>query len=174
MSVFDNSDTKKQGVSCTCKKVDGFGPIFAYLGQERLGHEARRVQRPLQRRPGGDGPLHGQQRAPDVPRRHRPPAPPRREPRGPWLQVRSGRLRCRGRVPRPAAADPQRLVRGRAPRSPPRLRRRVHPARLDLSDDTGKGGPGPADEMVRPGAVRLCPRHRRSRLPGAPARLGKG
>ena len=34
VSVFDNSDTKKQGVSYTYKKVDGFAPIFAYLGQE--------------------------------------------------------------------------------------------------------------------------------------------
>ena len=34
VSVFDNSDTKKQGVSWTYKKVDGFSPIFAYLGQE--------------------------------------------------------------------------------------------------------------------------------------------
>ena len=34
VSVFDNSDTKKQGVSWTYKKVDGFSPIFAYLGRE--------------------------------------------------------------------------------------------------------------------------------------------
>ena len=34
VSVFDNSHTKKQGVSWTYKKVDGFAPIFAYLGQE--------------------------------------------------------------------------------------------------------------------------------------------
>ena len=34
VSVFDNSDTKKQGVSWTYKKVDGFAPIFACLGQE--------------------------------------------------------------------------------------------------------------------------------------------
>ena len=34
VSVFDNSDTKKQGVSWTYKKVDGFAPIFAYLGAE--------------------------------------------------------------------------------------------------------------------------------------------
>ena len=34
VSVFDNSHTKKQGVSWTYKKVDGFAPIFAYLGEE--------------------------------------------------------------------------------------------------------------------------------------------
>ena len=34
VSVFDNSDTQKQGVSWTYKKVGGFAPIFAYLGQE--------------------------------------------------------------------------------------------------------------------------------------------
>ena len=34
VSVFDNSHTQKQGVSWTYKKVDGFAPIFAYLGQE--------------------------------------------------------------------------------------------------------------------------------------------
>ena len=34
VSVFDNSHTKKQGVAWTYKKVDGFAPIFAYLGQE--------------------------------------------------------------------------------------------------------------------------------------------
>ena len=34
VSAFDDSDTKKEGVSWTCKKVDGFAPIFAYLGQE--------------------------------------------------------------------------------------------------------------------------------------------
>lgn len=34
VSPFDNSRTKKEGVSCTYKKVDGFAPIFAYLGEE--------------------------------------------------------------------------------------------------------------------------------------------
>lgn len=34
VSVFDNSDTKKEGVSWTYKKVDGWSPIFAYLGSE--------------------------------------------------------------------------------------------------------------------------------------------
>jgi len=34
VSPFDNSDTKKEGVSRTYKKVDGYAPIFAYLGQE--------------------------------------------------------------------------------------------------------------------------------------------
>lgn len=34
VSPFDNSGTKKEGVSCTYKKVEGFAPIFAYLGEE--------------------------------------------------------------------------------------------------------------------------------------------
>ena len=34
VSPFDNSDTKKQGVSRTYKGVDGYAPIFAYLGAE--------------------------------------------------------------------------------------------------------------------------------------------
>ena len=34
VSPFDNSDTKKEGVSWTYKKFDGFAPIFAYLGEE--------------------------------------------------------------------------------------------------------------------------------------------
>ncbi|MFC1525470.1 IS1380 family transposase [Candidatus Latescibacterota bacterium] len=34
VSPFDNSNTKKEGVSRTYKKVDGYAPIFAYLGQE--------------------------------------------------------------------------------------------------------------------------------------------
>lgn len=34
VSPFDNSHTKKEGVSWTYKKVDGFAPIFAYLGEE--------------------------------------------------------------------------------------------------------------------------------------------
>ena len=34
VSCFDNSSTKKEGVSRTYKKVDGYAPIFAYLGQE--------------------------------------------------------------------------------------------------------------------------------------------
>lgn len=34
VSPFDNSGTKKEGVSCTYKKVDGYAPIFAYLGDE--------------------------------------------------------------------------------------------------------------------------------------------
>src|SRR5690606_36368409 len=32
VSPFDNSGTKKQGVSRTYKGVDGYAPIFAYLG----------------------------------------------------------------------------------------------------------------------------------------------
>ncbi|PLR84340.1 IS1380 family transposase [Bacillus sp. V33-4] len=34
VSPFDNSNTKKEGVSRTYKGCDGFAPIFAYLGQE--------------------------------------------------------------------------------------------------------------------------------------------
>lgn len=34
VSPFDNSKTKKQGVSRTYKGYDGFAPIFAYVGQE--------------------------------------------------------------------------------------------------------------------------------------------
>jgi hypothetical protein len=34
VSPFDNSGTKKEGVSRTYKKVDGYAPIFSYLGQE--------------------------------------------------------------------------------------------------------------------------------------------
>ena len=34
VSPFDNSHTRKQGVSWTYKKVDGYAPNFAYLGQE--------------------------------------------------------------------------------------------------------------------------------------------
>lgn len=34
VSPFDNSGTKKEGVSMTYKKVEGYAPIFSYLGQE--------------------------------------------------------------------------------------------------------------------------------------------
>ena len=34
VSPFDNSNTKKEGVSFTYKQHDGFSPIFAYLGEE--------------------------------------------------------------------------------------------------------------------------------------------
>jgi hypothetical protein len=34
VSPFDNSGTKKEGVSYTYKKVNGYAPIFAYLGGE--------------------------------------------------------------------------------------------------------------------------------------------
>ena len=34
VSPFDNSKTQKEGVSRTYKGVDGFAPIFAYLGAE--------------------------------------------------------------------------------------------------------------------------------------------
>jgi hypothetical protein len=34
VSAFDNSGSKKEGVSWTYKKFDGFAPIFAYLGEE--------------------------------------------------------------------------------------------------------------------------------------------
>lgn len=37
VSPFDNSDTKKEGVSWTYKKFDGYSPIFAYLGKEGFG-----------------------------------------------------------------------------------------------------------------------------------------
>ena len=34
VSPFDNSNTKKEGVSRTYKGFDGYSPIFAYLGRE--------------------------------------------------------------------------------------------------------------------------------------------
>lgn len=34
VSPFDNSGSKKEGVSCTYKLMDGYAPIFAYLGNE--------------------------------------------------------------------------------------------------------------------------------------------
>lgn len=34
INSFDNSGTKKEGVSRTYKGCDGFAPIFAYLGQK--------------------------------------------------------------------------------------------------------------------------------------------
>lgn len=34
VSPFDNSNSRKQGVSWTYKKMDGYAPNFAYLGQE--------------------------------------------------------------------------------------------------------------------------------------------
>ena len=34
VSPFDNSVTKKEGISWTCKKCIGYAPIFAYLGKE--------------------------------------------------------------------------------------------------------------------------------------------
>lgn len=34
VSPFDNSKTKKEGVSRTYRGVDGYAPIFAYLGRE--------------------------------------------------------------------------------------------------------------------------------------------
>lgn len=34
VSPFDNSNTKKEGVSRTYKGTDGYAPIFAYIGQE--------------------------------------------------------------------------------------------------------------------------------------------
>lgn len=37
VSPFDNSHTRKEGVSLTYKKVDGYAPFFAYLGQEGYG-----------------------------------------------------------------------------------------------------------------------------------------
>lgn len=47
VSPFDNSKTKKEGVSWTYKKCDGYAPIFAYVGEE--GYLAN-----LQLRPGSD------------------------------------------------------------------------------------------------------------------------
>jgi hypothetical protein len=47
VSPFDNSKTKKEGVSWTYKKCDGYAPIFAYLGEE--GYLVN-----LQLRPGSD------------------------------------------------------------------------------------------------------------------------
>lgn len=37
VSPFDNSNTKKEGVSRTYKGFDGYSPFFAYLGQEGYG-----------------------------------------------------------------------------------------------------------------------------------------
>ena len=37
ITPFDNSCTKKEGVNRTYKGVDGFAPIFAYLGEEGYG-----------------------------------------------------------------------------------------------------------------------------------------
>lgn len=37
VSPFDNSGTKKEGVSRTYKGFDGYAPIFAYMGQEGYG-----------------------------------------------------------------------------------------------------------------------------------------
>lgn len=34
VSPLDNSDTKKEGVSCTYKLHDGYAPMFMYIGQE--------------------------------------------------------------------------------------------------------------------------------------------
>jgi hypothetical protein len=34
VSVFDNSGSRKEGVSCTYKKFDGYAPMLAYIGAE--------------------------------------------------------------------------------------------------------------------------------------------
>ena len=47
VSPFDNSKTKKEGVSWTYKKFDGYAPIFGYVGKE--GYLAN-----LELRPGSD------------------------------------------------------------------------------------------------------------------------
>jgi len=47
VSPFDNSKTKKEGVSWTYKKCDGYAPIFAYVGEE--GYLTN-----LELRPGSD------------------------------------------------------------------------------------------------------------------------
>jgi hypothetical protein len=44
VSPFDNSGTKKEGVSWTYKKVDGYAPIFGYVGEE--GYLANLALRP--------------------------------------------------------------------------------------------------------------------------------
>ena len=59
VSPFDNSKTKKEGVSWTYKKCDGYAPIFAYVGEE--GYLAN-----LQLRPGSD---HSQKGTPAFLRR---------------------------------------------------------------------------------------------------------
>jgi len=59
VSPFDNSGTKKEGVSWTYKKVDGYTPIFAYVGEE--GYLAN-----LRLRPGSD---HSQKGTPAFLRR---------------------------------------------------------------------------------------------------------
>jgi len=41
VSPFDNSGTKKQGVSWTYKKVDGYAPVFAYLAEYLIHSELR-------------------------------------------------------------------------------------------------------------------------------------
>jgi hypothetical protein len=52
VSPFDNSKTKKEGVSWTYKKFDGYVPIFAYVGEE--GYLAN-----LKLRPGSDHSQNG-------------------------------------------------------------------------------------------------------------------
>ena len=37
VTPFDNSGTKKEGVNRTYKGMDGYAPIFAYLGEEGYG-----------------------------------------------------------------------------------------------------------------------------------------
>ena len=37
VSPFDNSGTRKEGVSFTYKKVDGYAPLFAHIGTEGIG-----------------------------------------------------------------------------------------------------------------------------------------
>ena len=50
VSPFDNSKTKKEGVSRAYKGVDGYAPIFAYLGREgyQVNVELREVSIPTQ------------------------------------------------------------------------------------------------------------------------------
>jgi hypothetical protein len=49
---MDNSNTRKEGVSRTYQKVDGYTPIAAYLGNEGwcLGMELRPGRHPAKRR----------------------------------------------------------------------------------------------------------------------------
>jgi len=59
VSPFDNSNSKKEGVSWTYKKVDGYAPIFAYIGAEGYLLEG-------ELRPGSQ---HSQKNAPEFLRR---------------------------------------------------------------------------------------------------------
>ena len=54
-SPFDNSGTKREGVSWTYLKFDGYNPWFAYLGNEGSGYRDRHLLDESQTaRPAGD------------------------------------------------------------------------------------------------------------------------